>query len=66
MELSAGDLEAADRHAQASIEHGAGIIYSQPLVAAYLIRHKVAEARGDLRGALLHYVSDAEAGKAYL
>lgn len=66
LEFSGGNLDGADRHAQAAIERGSGIVYSEPLVAAYLTRFKVAQARGDQRNALVHYISYAEADKAYL
>jgi diguanylate cyclase (GGDEF)-like protein len=66
LELSGGDLDAADRHAKAAIEQGTNLDYMQPIVDAYYTRFKIAEARGDIQAALAYFMRHAEADKAYL
>ena len=65
-ELSGGNHEAADLHAQAAIEQNTSIDYIQPLVSAHYTRYKVAELRKDTAAAFTHYRLYAEADKAYL
>lgn len=66
LEFEQGNLDAAGRHAQAAIEVIAGAEYTLPLVRAHLVRHRVAQARGDLQESLDSYRAYAEADKGYL
>lgn len=52
LRLALGDLEAAERHARAAIEHNVALVDSLPLVAAYRTLADITERRGDVVAAL--------------
>lgn len=64
--LEKGDIDGAERHANATVEQRAGIQFSLPLVLAYKTLYEIAERRGDVATAFEMYRKYAEADKAYL
>ena len=64
--LAQGDAAQAQVHARRAIENSSGIAYSLPLVMAHKVLYECALTRGDIRDALTHYRSYAEADRAYL
>ena len=64
--LSKGDIEGAERNADAALAQKSGIANTPPLAAAYKVLYQIAEQRHDLAGALAYYKQYAEADKGYL
>lgn len=64
--LAAGDLEAADRHARRIVALGAPVANSSPLVNAHRVLYNTALQRGNTAAALAHHINYAEADKAFL
>lgn len=64
--LEAGDLDAAERHARQLIALGSPVAHTPPLVTAYRVLYESALQRGDNAAALAHHINYAEADKAYL
>ena len=64
--LEAGDIDTAERHAQAAIEQNTGNEHSLALALAFKTLHEIADLRDDPKAALVFYRRYAEADKAYL
>ena len=64
--LMIGDVEAAEREAQAALKKGGKDEFSLPLVMAHKVLYQTALKKGDLKRALDEYRQYAEADKARL